>query len=261
MNLNTKMRPGLRSHGFTLIELLVVIAIIAILAAMLLPALASAKEKAKRIKCLNNCNDNQDQMAWPNWDQQPSPPCPAGWLYKGSVQTIPPITGNNPAVPGVWAVNRLHYLEQGTFWQFVPNADVFICPNDLKPSSTGLWPLRGETLSTYVMNGASCYYAAPANFYSYGTCKMGQIWSPLCWLLWEPDQTIDSGCYNDASSYPGPQSPGGQNEGLGNLHVKGGNLLAIGGNAQYEKPADYQNELNTPGRNLLWWNPRASDGR
>jgi prepilin-type N-terminal cleavage/methylation domain-containing protein len=281
MNMNSSKDHNVRIYGFTLIELLVVIAIIAILAALILPALASAKEKAKRTKCLNNLKqlglasnmystDNEDGLVWPNWGTDAAPPCPAGWLFNGTCQGIPVISvvgGANPAVVSGWIQNRMHYLTQSTFWQYVPNADVFICPDDLTPSLTGNWAKRQNTLSTYIMNGSACFFpkSGPqgANAqYGYATAKASQV-NPLSWLMWEPDQNLDSYCYNDGSNFPGPDPryPSTSLEGLGNLHVKGGNLLAIAGNAQYSTPQAYTNELSISTVNLLFWNPKSSDGR
>jgi type II secretory pathway pseudopilin PulG len=259
-----------------LIELLVVIATLAVLALLILPALAKSGDNGARMVCLNNLRqlgtalnlytgENQDYMPWPNWGNDGSP-CPAGWLYKGDCGGIPLTTlagGYNPGIVSNWPKNQVVHVSKGAFWPYLLNGNVFICPSDLKPANTGLWAKRFNTLSTYIMNGSSCFFPPNGNnaTYGYATCKESQIWSPLCLLLWEPDQNIDNYCYNDGANYPGHGPASGVQEGLANLHGTGGDVLTVSGSAQCMTVAGYTNELSIPGRNRLWWNPNTSDSR
>jgi prepilin-type N-terminal cleavage/methylation domain-containing protein len=266
-----------RNRAFTLTELLVVLATLAILAAVVLPALAKSGDNSTRMVCLNNLRqlgtalnlytgENQDYLPWPNWGNEGSPPCPRGWLYAGNCSMFAGDVG--PPNLNNWSARLVAHLKGGVFWQYVLNGNVFICPNDLKPTLayTSLWYRRQNMLSTYIMNGAPCFYAGCGNnngTFNYGTCKASQTWSPSCIILWEPDQTIDAGCYNDGANYPGPDAICGIStmEGLGNLHGIGGNVLTVSGSAQCMTVAAYTNELSIPTKNRLFWNPLTGNGR
>jgi type II secretory pathway pseudopilin PulG len=266
-----------RERAFTLTDLLVVMATLAILAAVMLPALARSGDNGARVVCANNLRqmgmalnmyveENQDTMPWVIWGNSASPPCPRGWLYSPDPNTPNNLyTGNAANDASLWSTGRVANLKTGVYWQYLQNSDVFMCPVDAAANvGTLLWDQRYNKLSTYIMNGASAFFPplGRGNTYGFRTCKMSQIWSPLCIINWEPNPVGSSISWNDGSSFPdsteGPSIV---------LHVTGANVLTVGGSTRFMSSADVLAEMNNPPssqpnapKGLLWWNPNQKNG-
>jgi hypothetical protein len=282
------------AQGFTRIDLIACITVTLMLMALVASGLSSSKDNVSRMVCGSNMRqlalavgmyacDNQDYLAFCNWDGGEGPDPSPGWLY--TVPVPPTLTGGGQnQVPdpfkAPWNTNGATALsslpasawESGVYFPYMKSPQAYLCPTDIQspdwamePTQNSGGPGRNDKLSSYVMDGASCNFGGQPS-----TSKVSDVWNPDCYLLWDPDENSlgpnNPGAfeYNDGANFPTVPPEGG--EGLAMLHGNnGGEIVTVGGNVNFVTRSTFQSQARYQGagpygRGLAWWAPNLPYG-
>jgi len=251
-----------RARGFTRTDLVAGIAALAVIAGLALPGLAVSNNGSSRAVCFNNlrqmglamsmyAGDYRDYLAFCNWDGgYASAP---GYLYGPGAPPDPTVAANY-----AWA------WQSGLWFKYVNDPNAYLCPLDIRLAN---YQQRNNKLCSYVMDGAACGFVTPPPLQ---TTKISLIWSPGCYMMWEPDSiTGPEGAfeYNDGANYP--TAPPAGIEGIGLLHTQtGANILRCDGGVACITSNNFALDSNTQpgtgpgpgGKTRLWWSPFTRNG-
>jgi hypothetical protein len=185
-------------------------------------------------------HDNNDRMPWPQWNNDYGP----SWLY------MPHPMGS---APDPWKPGDIPYIEQGLYYAYIRNRQVYYCPLDKTNHISFI--KRIQRVSSYVMNGAVCGYG---NHPSTRTYKISQF-KPAAFVQWEPEVHNYGSYYAYNPGLDASQKPD-EAEGIGKRHLKGAIILGFDSRALFIKIKTFRDEASRyPG--LLWCNPGSRDGQ
>jgi prepilin-type processing-associated H-X9-DG protein len=174
----------------------------------------------------------------------------------------------NPYDVPYWKNNPLSANKTGLWFKYITNPNSYLCPVDIMSKTFTMTTAAGgrqNKLSTYVMDGAVIGYPPGGSWPD--PMKITSAWSPLCYLIWEPDEnSVGPGNpgafeYNDAANYPNAS------EGIGLLHSKnGGNALALDGHVDFVTIIQFRHYSTVGsgpgpgGKTYLWWDNVNANG-
>jgi len=178
--------------------------------------------------------DNNDVMPWPNWLSGEVGINQQGWLY-----TLDPnATGT-----------AQYKVQSGSFWPVLVNAKMYFCPSD--DTNSALFKMRGQQISSYVINGAVCGYERGSD----PPLKLSRL-SPGGVAFWEcanytaeENQTL----FNDGASSPDE-----------NTSVRHGKVAIFGtfdGSARLMRLTAWSEKMSENNQNELWCFPDSTSGR
>lgn len=140
----------------------------------------------------------------------------------------------------------------GLWFQYSHDPRIYLCPVDVESptyTATNAGAHRAERPSSYVMNGAVCGYQNARQ-----SCKITDVWSPDCYLLWAPDEdglglhNPGAFAFNDGANFPTTSE-----EGIERLHtLAGGDLLTVGGAVRFVSIQGFAKESNSSVKSLNW---------